>query len=192
MRGPLEDEVELLELEAELAARQEDIAAGRIPATAWRSLFPHELVARTNFAEIAAALDQAGLDIEVRLRLDRDAFLELLEVDLATQPDPPALLARLQAIDGPAGIVSVAGARKLLREAEGHHRGVLQALARGSARRVHEEAAGQGVATAAEQVTLDEDAKVAIDAQATRLAQGPLIDLVRSLRERAFLEAAAP
>lgn len=183
-------ELEELELETELRARRADLAEGLVPEGVVRSLYEHELLSRANFAAIEAELDTAAATIESRLVQDRGTFLELLEADLSEQTDAVAVLKRISAIDGPAGIVSVAGAKELVANATRFHAGVLYELALTGANRVRQEAAAQGETVPKTPIKLAPETRAALDAQALRLAQGPLVDVVRAIRERAYVEAA--
>lgn len=183
-------ELEELELTVELRARQADLAEGLVPGGMTRALFDHELASRTNFASLEAELDTAAETIRNRLVMDRQAFLELLETDLARTPDAAGVVDRITAIDGPAGVLNVAGAKGLVFAATKFHKGVLTDLAMAGATRVRTEATAQGVTVPTAKPKLTPEDRSAIDRQATRLAQGPLVDLVRALREQAFVEAA--
>lgn len=186
----LELQVEELEIQTELESRRLDRLAGIVPEGITRALFPHELAARTNFAALEGDLEASAAAIESRLVLDRGAFLRLLGDDLAGQESPEALVDRIVAVDGPAGVLDVKGAKALVKDAVAYYRGILEAEALAQATRVRQEAAAQGVAVPSSALKLDPETRSAIDRQALRLAQGPLVDLVRALRERAFLEAA--
>lgn len=183
-------EVEELELVTELKAREVDLSEGLVPQGMVRALYPHEIDAKVNFAVMEAELDSAAGVIENRLIMDRDAFIDLLEDDLAQTESADALIKRLTAIDGPAGVLDVKGAKKLVTEATAYHRGVLTELAMASATRVRQEAVAQGVTVPKSPIRLDPETKSSVERHAVRLAQGPLVDAVRTLRERAFLEAA--
>lgn len=181
-------EVEELELLAELQARDQDLTAGLVPAGVQRSLYPHELRARTNFAALELELDTAEATIAERLAADREAFLKLLEDDLGAQDDAGALVDRIVALDGPVGLQDVTGAKALVTSAVRFYKGVLTELAMASAGRARSEAAAQGEVLTAAKPKLTAEDRAGIDRQALRLAQGPLVDVVRALREQAFAE----
>lgn len=181
-------EVEELELLAELQARDHDLTAGLVPEGIQRSLYAHELQARTNFAAMELELDTAEATITARLAADRASFLGLLEDDLELQDDAGAVVDRIVALDGPVGLQDVKGAKPLVADATKFYRGVLTELAMASAGRARAEAAGQGVALPRTKPRLTAEDRAGIDRQALRLAQGPLVDVVRALREQAFAE----
>lgn len=183
----LSADLELLEIENEVLERRADRSSGMVPEDATRARFPHEIAARVNYA----AMDTERKDVEQaisRVLVDvRARFLELLAADLGDRTDAE-IIKRLAALDGPVGYIGVIGARELVRDTSRKLRAALLDLAKVSAERVRAEADAQGVPKAGRpRVNLDAAKRAEIDRQAERLAQGPIVDLVRNLRERAYV-----
>lgn len=187
-------EVEAAELEAQIAARRADLAAGIVPPGVHRALYPHELAARTDFAGIIDDTSAAAVVIVQRLQEDREKFLELLAADLAAaaatnRPTAPTarIAERLLDIAGPDGLSTIDGADALIAEAARVHRGHLDAALRTAARRLDQEARAQGAAIT-EALKLDPAAEDHLMLAARRLAEAPHADVTRALAARVLVE----
>ena len=186
-------------LAAEIEARRADQASGVVPPDVRRSLYPHEITARTNFAEIEGEVDAEAQRVAQRIATDRAAFLALLVEDLhraATRPGPqPAntqIALRLAEVAGIDGLAAVPGATDLLAEAEAAHLTRLERTVRGAVDRLVAEARAQGVAVDVSLVAkLDPDAQDHLLLLARRLAVAPQLDLAVALRDRVIVEARA-
>lgn len=182
-------EVELAEATVDALEGRVLLAAGILPGDAARGLFPHEIAARTRFALLAADLDEIAAVTTRRLEDDREGFLELLRADLHGRADLGEVRDRLMALDGPEGLMAIKGVEALVQTATQVHRGNLIDAAERARDRVRDEAADQGVELPPVP-KLSKATVATLEAQALRLAQGPHVDLIRSLRERAMILAA--
>lgn len=174
-------EVDVAEATIELEARRQQVRRRIIPPDARRSALEHELAAETRFADLADDRARASEAIARRLADDRDAMLELIEADLAKLPTREATVARLLELEA-AGIAAIPGADALIASSTEAVAAILTETFTQAAERVAEEAARQGVRFTPPGLTADDEGDLL--AQATRLAQGPHLDLVKALRER--------
>jgi hypothetical protein len=175
------DLVEAAELTAELEARREDLLAGIVPAGMPRALFPAELAARTNFAAMDAAGAQLQADLTNVLSRQRARILEQLHADIAAQPDVTTAYRRLVGLRT-LGLTNVAGVADTIEATRAEAEELLFTHALDAAERLRQEAIAQGreVGQFAE---LDIDTIIRLDDTATRLAQGPPADLLRTVTD---------
>lgn len=171
-------------LEALVAAARRTRMAATAPFEARRQLFPHERAAGTDFARLDAGVRATARAIADRLGEDRLAFLELLGDDLEGR-SPAEVVDRLLDIDGPLGLADVDGVADLLEAAELYHRQLLAVAFDDGAEQVYAEALAQGIDPAAGGIPDPALGDRQLGQSARRLASGPLVDLVRILREAA-------
>lgn len=183
-------EVERIELAAELQARAADVAGGLAPVWARRSLFPHEIAARTSFAAMADRIDIAASNVGRRLAQDRQQMTALIGDWLADAPNAAVVAARLSQLQA-RGILTVPGAGQVIDATERALRAELERLALSGASAAVSEALSQGVEIGAP-VALDEVARAQIDEAARRLAVAPHVELVQAMQLEASRLGALP
>lgn len=181
--GPLDAQVDAAALEADLAARSQDIAAGLSPIWAHRSLHPWEIAARVSFAAIDGNEIATSTAVARRLVDDRARFVTLLEADLATLTTGRQVVDRLVELEV-AGLARIPGVSELLNATATDVAVALRRHAETAGGLVVAEAAAQGVPMLGTFV-LDVDAAAQIEQLAQRVAVAPHVDLVRALRDEA-------
>lgn len=181
--NPLADQVTTAVDAIEATARDEDIAAGLIPAWAARSLHPHELAARVSFAAIDRNETTTADLIGRRLADDRRRLVDLLAGDFALYDTGRQVVDRLLELEV-AGLARLPGSAQLLTAAAGDLGDLLHQHADQAARLAVAEAAAQGVPTPAT-VAVDAAGADQLTQLAQRLAVAPHVDLLRALRDEA-------
>lgn len=185
-------EVEELELLAELGSLRADIDAGLIPPDARRPLFPHEILARTNFAALEGDLNRAAEEVQRLLLEFRDEDLTALEGLLRAAlerggADPRARLGGLvrAADDAVMRGLGLAGGKVDIPGRTERMAGVLRGSAEAGIVRVRAEALAQGVKVG-DVPRLTPNAEENIRAQARRVAFASHNKLSQAARDRVY------
>jgi hypothetical protein len=189
----LATEVEAAELEAEIALRRSQLAAGTLPPDAHRSLYPWEQRAQTNFAALNDDAARSAEQIAAQLGAVRSAMIRLLEADLVATADQPgprpgrvAVLLRLLQLNGPLGLQAVEGSTDLIRRSVDEIRATLGAAAAAGFTRLLSEAEAQGLEIEHRAVKLSGEAEWRLDVLAEHLATQPQVDLLTALVRQAL------
>lgn len=194
----LSAEVEVAELEAEIALRRSQLASGSLPPQARRSLFPWEVAAQTNFAAIDDEAGASADQIAERLAAARVEMLRLLEADLAAtagrpgpQPARVAVLLRLLHLNGMLGLQAVDGASQAVAATTAEVRAALGSAAAAGFARLLDEAKRQGIAVESRPVKLTGETEWRLDVLSEQLATAPQVDLLTAIIREALTKSIA-
>ena len=140
--------LEVALLAAEVNLLEELIAAGILPEGARRQPSAQELRAGVRFAELDRIVNDAAALLARKVERVRDTTLDGLAellVDAFNEPDPYAILARLDALTDPTSGAALPGLRDVVDEVAGELRDDLYDTGRAGAREALDEARRQGI-----------------------------------------------